>query len=896
MNETPTASARDKHFNHKEREAELYKLWEQAGVFKPESAKDQKAPVFNIAMPPPNANGELHLGHAFGYTVMDIFGRFHRLLGERVLLIPGKDHAGIQTQVVFEKKLKSEGVDTTKIPVKELYEQCYAFCQDRAGYMRAQEKTLGISADWDRELFTLDPRLNDIVFETFEKLWADDLVYKGHRMVNWSVFSQTSISDVEVEYKEQDGHLWYISYVLEGGPIETSDKIKLPNGTEIPLGNPGIYSATTRPETMLGDTALAVHPDDERYKKFVGKRAIVPIVNRSIPIVADTRVDPTYGTGVIKITPAHDFADYDIGVDHKIEAIQVIGKDGKMTEAAGAAYAGLKSAECRTKVIEKLTEEGKLLDTVKIKHKVPIGERGKDIIEPLISEQWFVNVDKPGMSLKENALKLLRSGKIQIFPSRFMVLFEQWLENLRDWNISRQLWWGHQLPVWHRTTNDKTETKVGRNCPEGDGWERETDVFDTWFSSGQWAYSTTAACGQLNLDNPVSNNPFFPTHTMVMGRDILFFWASRMLLLTTYRLKDVPWKNIYFTGLIRDEHGQKMSKSKGNGIDPNATIEKFGADALRLALIMGASPGNDIALSERKIEGYSKFGNKLWNASKLIEMKVGAKAQPLPAKITLASNRWILSEFSQVHSAVTQKLNEYEISIAANELYNFTWFTFCDKYLEMMKVLTEMGTDEQRAETASVAAATFGALLTLLHPFIPFITEEIYQTLSCVNHGGMLATGSWKNPFPSVVNEEKELLTAMEVVAGIRSVKAALVIPHKKIRVSLTHTLSSESILLIQELGKVEFCAASEIPAHLALRKPVLEGVVICEVEGKENYRQRLEKDITQYASMIENIEKKLSGDFAKQAKPELVEKEREKLELSIKAVAELRSELALFS
>ena len=895
MNETP--STRDKHFNHHEQEAKLYALWEKAGVFKPESAKDQTAAAFNIAMPPPNANGELHLGHAFGYTVMDILGRYHRLLGERVLLIPGKDHAGIQTQVVFEKKLKSEGIDITKIPVTELYDQCYAFCQDRAGYMRAQEKTLGISADWDRELFTLDPRLNDIIFETFERLWKDELVYKGHRMVNWSVFSQTSISDVEVEYKEQDGHLWYIAYQIEGGSVATSDVIKLPNGQSIPLGNPGIYTATTRPETMLGDTALAVHPDDDRYKAFIGKRAIVPIVNRSIPIVADKRVDPTYGTGVIKITPAHDFADYYIGVDHNLEAIQVIGKDGKMTEAAGADYVGLKSAEARLKVIEQLTQLGVLLDTIKIKHKVPIGERGKDIIEPLISEQWFVNVDKPGKSLKENALKLVRSGSIQIFPARFQVLFEQWLENLRDWNISRQLWWGHRLPVWHRTTDGNLETKVGRNRPEGNGWEQETDVFDTWFSSGQWAYSTTAACGQLDLDAAAAENPFFPTHTMVMGRDILFFWACRMLLLTAYRTGQVPWKNIYFTGLIRDEHGQKMSKSKGNGIDPNKTIERFGADSLRLALIMGASPGNDIALSERKIEGYSKFGNKLWNAAKLIEMKVGSSVAPLPKTITLGINRWILSELANAHKVTTEKLSELEISIAANELYYFSWFSFCDKYLEMMKVFIELGTPAQQAETASVAAFCFRSLLTLLHPFIPFITEEIYQTMACINSGGTLATSSWADALLTATTpEEKELLTAVEIVAAIRSVKAALNIAHKRIRVSLTHSLSPENSLLVGELAKVDYVAATEITGDLALRKPVLDGVVICEVEGKENYRKRLEKDIAQYRGVIENIEKKLGGDFVNLAKPELVEKEREKLELSVKAVTELQSELALFA
>lgn len=864
-------SALGKTFEFTSREPELYRLWEESGCFKPETALDQKAPVFNISMPPPNANGELHLGHAFGYSVMDILGRFHRLRGKRVLLLPGKDHAGIQTQVVFEKKLKSEGVDPKGKEIKELYDSCYAFCVDRAQYMRSQEKTLGLSADWSRELFTLDPRLNEIVFETFVQLWNDGLVYRGNRIVNWSVFSQTAISDVEVEYREQEGNLWHVNYA-----------------------EPGIVVATTRPETMLGDTALAVHPEDDRYKQLIGTVVTVPLVGRKIPIVGDRRVDPSFGSGVVKVTPAHDFLDYDIGVDQKLEIVQVIGKDGLMTEAAGAAFRGLKIIECREKVLEQLKAEGRLLKTEPMRHKVPIGERGKDIIEPLISEQWFIAVDKPGKSLKGHALEMLRSGRISIHPERFRVLFEQWLENLRDWNISRQLWWGHRLPVWYRTTSQGVETYVGTAAPRGEGWEQDPDVFDTWFSSGQWAYSTIAAHKMVGMKLDDNRSDFFPTHTMVMGRDILFFWACRMLLLTSYRMKQVPWKNIFFTGLIRDEHGQKMSKSKGNGIEPNEMISKYGSDSLRLAMVMGASAGNDISFAERKVEGYSKFINKLWNAAKLIELKTGTDSVLLPSEISCETNRWILGELAQTRELVAQKIEEYELSVAADELYRFTWTVFCDWYLEMMKVLIDKGQAPWQQETKAVSQLVLGQLLAILHPFIPFVTEEIYQALTCVRDGKLLAGSRWDRKLPVSGPSAAELPAVMEVIGAVRSVKAALNIPHKEIRLATTVNFGAEYSLLITALARVALCKESEISAELALRKPFSGGSIICEVEGKEKYRERLEKDIAGHRGTVQNIESKLSGSFATQAKPEVVEKERERLAQSKAAIAELEKELVL--
>ncbi|MBX7143963.1 MAG: valine--tRNA ligase [Oligoflexia bacterium] len=894
MSEQSTSSL-DKHFNFKEREAALYTAWEQAGIFRPEAASSKSAPVFNIAMPPPNANGELHLGHSYGYTVMDILGRFHRLAGERVLMLPGKDHAGIQTQVVFEKKLQAEKVDIKSIPTADLYKRCYDFCTDRAKYMRAQEKMLGLSADWSRELFTLDPRLSDIVFETFERMWKDGLIYRGSRIINWSVFSQTAISDVEVEYVERDGGLWYLSYPLVQ-PLTKSSKheLALPDGRKVKVGELGMVTATTRPETMLGDTALAVHPDDERYKDLVGCEAIVPLVGRRVRIIADKRVDPTYGTGVIKVTPAHDFADYDMGQDHKLELVQVIGKDGLMTKEAGAEFAGLSTKQCREAVLKRLAEEGRLLAESTIKHKVPVGERGKDVIEPLVSEQWFVNVDKAGNSLKRRALEMVKAGKIKIYPARFQVLFEQWLENLRDWNISRQIWWGHRLPVWYRKQGDKEEVHVGRQAPAGAGWTQDTDTFDTWFSSGQWAYSTFAAHGMVNLDKTPASNEFFPSHTMVMGRDILFFWACRMLLLTTYRLGDVPWKNIFFTGLIRDEHGQKMSKSKGNGIEPNDVISRHGTDALRLSLVMGASPGNDIIVSERKIEGYSKFINKLWNAAKLIEMKTcSIHDKGLPAQPTLAANRWILRELARVHRNVTQKMQEYEISIAADELYGFSWTVFCDWYLEMMKVLIDTGNDAYKQETATTVREVFRRILIMLHPFVPYISEELYQKVAGLKRTAFLAGESWDYKLQEVEGTD-EVSELMEIVGAIRSVKSALNISSKRIAVSVPGARSAELSLLIKELARVDFVSDAQIPGDRALRKPFSGGVLVLDVDGKENYQKRLEKDAELNRSTIAGIEKKLSGEFATHAKAELVERERERLEQSRKALQEIEKELAM--
>lgn len=935
------------HFDHLTQEQELYKKWESVGAFSFEKAEDSKAPVFNIAMPPPNANGELHLGHSLGYTVMDILGRYHRLTGHRTLLLPGKDHAGIQTQVVFEKLLKAQGVDHHAMSSEELYDKCYEFCIDRAAYMRSQEKWLGLSADWDKELFTLDPQLSEIVFETFKRMWDDGLVYRKKRIVNWSVFSQTALSDVEVEFKEVPGHLWFIRYpwttkpssarevaAFELSPTHKALKgdnhsfvVIAPKGTALPVNGTrvilpegeylafkkiedfkklaeqtgeqlhhttheamivlpavesetGMVVATTRPETLLGDVALAVHPEDPRYAAFVGSSVQLPRTARSIPVIADNAIDPTYGTGVVKVTPAHDPLDYEIGERHKLEAIQVIGKDGRMTQEAGAAYVGLKGSECREKVVADVENDGLLIKTEEMSHKVPISERGKDVIEPLLSEQWWIAVDKPGNSLKQRALQFIKESRINVFPDRFTELFVQWLENLRDWNISRQIWWGHRMPIWYKTNSDgSTETQVSLSDLSADGWTQETDTFDTWFSSGQWAYSTFARHGLTDLDKKPLGD-FVPSHTMVMGRDILLFWACRMLLLTTYRINEVPWKNILFTGLIRDEHGQKMSKSKGNGIEPGDIIRKYGADAVRLGLVISSSAGNDISLSIKKIEGYSKFINKIWNAARLLVLKTSDEAQPLvrfPDMLTLESSRWIINELAKARIAASERMKVYDVSAAAHELYNFTWGVFCDWYLEICKVLCEKGTESEKSEAKLVARACFRELLLLLHPLIPFVTEDLYQRLPGCARKPTLCQETLET-LPGVTYEGAGISMMQEVITSIRSVKAYMNAQYARIRVALQVDLSDELKLLIAEIAKVDLVAVSDIPSDMALRKPILGGSIVCEVAGKDTYKARLEKELVQAKATRETLTKKLSGPFASHGKPELVAAEREKL------------------
>lgn len=724
-----------KQYNFKEREDAIYGLWEKSGFFNPDNIKSSKK--YCNVLPPPNANGELHSGHASGYAVMDIFGRFERMQGKKVLLLPGKDHAGIQTQVVFERKIKEEkGITRHEMGRKKFYDASYAFCMDRAKYMRSQERKIGISADWSREKFTLDPDGLKIALETFVKMYKDGLVYKGHRIINWCHRCGTALADVEVEHHERDGKLYYIKY-----PVKDSKEF--------------IVVATTRPETMLGDTAVAVNPKDKRFLGHIGQNVILPLQNKEIPVIADRRIDMEFGTGAVKITPAHDPLDWQIGKDHKLEEVAVIDEKALITENGGE-YAGLGVMEAREKIVEDLKKLELLEKEESLTNNVSVCERCKTVIEPLISNQWFVAVDAEKYSLKKKALEMIKSGKVEIYPENFKKILINWFDNLNDWCISRQIWWGPQFPVWYR---DK-EIYVGLEAPKGEGWVQDENTFDTWFSSSQWPYTT------LGYPKGKDFKEFFPSDMMIMGKDILFFWAARMLMLGVYRTGKAPFKNLYFTGLVRDKEGKKFSKSRGNGIDPIPMVDKYGSDALRLSLVMDIAPGQDSRLSEEKIESFRNFVTKLWNIFRysiqsdenfvLVE-KISKR------DLKTLSDKWIVSQLEETTKRVTEFMKDKNISLAQDALRKFTWDSLADWYLEINKM----------EKNSKVLGYVLDKTLKLWHPFMPFVTEEIFQNF----HEGkkIIMIEKWPKSEKKFIDKkaENDFSDLQEFIGKIRNIRSS---------------------------------------------------------------------------------------------------------------------------
>lgn len=694
----------DKVYNHKEVEEKWYSDWEKKGYFKPEINPDGKP--FSIILPPPNANGRLHIGHAM-YVIEDIMIRYHRMLGESTLWLPGADHAGILTQVVYERELEKAGKTRQDLGRDEFYKRTYEFTQKNKKEMYDQLRAMGFSLDWSREKFTLDPEISKVVYGTFKKLYDDGLIYRGTRMINWCPRCATVLSDLEVLHKEKEGNIWYLKY-----PIKNSKEF--------------ITVATTRPETMLGDTAVAINPDDKRYKDFVGKTVVLPLMDREIPIIADSFVDKDFGTGAVKITPAHDPNDYEAGKRHSLEQIQVIGQDDKMTDKAGK-YAGLDKYAARKQIVADL-EELKLVDKIE-RHTSSIGvcERCGTVVEPLVSLQWFIAVNKDGKSgknLAKDALEAVKSGKIKIIPQRFEKIYYNWMENLHDWCISRQLWWSHQIPVWYK----RDEVYVGVEAPESEGWTQDPDTLDTWFSSGQWPF-TTLGYGQKD-DSDFKK--FYPTSVMETGYDILFFWVARMIMLGLYVTDKVPFETVYLHGLVRDEKGQKMSKSKGNAIDPLIAADQYGADAVRMALVFGTGAGNDANIGESKIKGMRNFTNKLWNIGRyVIDMK--PEVVNYEAKLN-EDDKLILKELEGLKANVTKAISDYRFSQASEELYDFIWHKYADKYIEATK--------DRRSDAQGVLEQVLEESLRLLHPFMPLLTEEIWQKLPRKD-GESIMVSSW---------------------------------------------------------------------------------------------------------------------------------------------------------
>lgn len=691
----------DKNFDFKKRENEIYKNWEENGYFKPVIDKDKKP--FVISMPPPNVTAKLHIGHALDDTIQDILIRYHRMLGDPTLYVPGTDHASIATEVKVVEKLKKEGKSKESLGREKFLEEAWKWKEEYGGKIVEQQRKLGLSCDWQRARFTMDEGCSKAVLEVFERLYNEGIIYKGERLVNWCPECKTPISDIEVEYEEQKSNLWHIRY-----KIENSDDY--------------VVVATTRPETMLGDTAVAVNPNDDRYKDIVGKKVFLPIVNKYIPVVADRYVDMEFGTGVVKITPAHDPNDFKVGKRHDLEIINILNEDGTLNEKAGK-YEGMTTLEAREEIVKELKDIGALVKIEPHVHNVGSCYRCHHTIEPYISNQWFVKMEE----LAKPAIEAVKNGDIKFIPKRFEKIYLNWMENIEDWCISRQLWWGHRIPAYYCKECGKITVSKEHitTCECGGEVVQDEDTLDTWFSSALWPFSILGW-----PDNTEDYSYFYPNSVLVTGYDIITFWVSKMIFSGLHYTNKIPFENVYIHGLVRDSQGRKMSKSLGNGVDPIEVIENYGTDALRFSLTQNISAGNDMRYMPEKLETARNFANKLWNAAKFVNMYIDDIAVENVENF-LPADKWILTKLSKLEKEVKDNLDKYELGVPLQKLYDFIWSDFCDWYIEIVK--TRLYDKETNPFSYSVAAWTLNHVLVqvikMLHPYMPFITEEIYQNL-----------------------------------------------------------------------------------------------------------------------------------------------------------------------
>ena len=733
-----------KTFDFQEAESRLYQWWEENGWFKPEVADDDAEP-FVISMPPPNVTGVLHIGHALFTALEDLMIRYERMQGKAALWVPGTDHAGIATQLQVEKQLAEEGNSRFDIGREAFLERTWQWKEEKGGTITTQLRRMGASCDWDRERFTLDEGLSNAVQEVFIKLWEQGLIYRGPRLVNWSPGLKTAVSDLEVERVDENGKLYYFNYPVEGGE-------------SLPV-------ATTRPETILGDTAVFVHPEDERYQQFIGKKAYVPMIDRKIPIIADEYVDLEFGTGALKITPGHDFNDYDIGQKHNLELINIMNKDATINENGGP-YAGLDRFEARKKLWADMEAAGMTIKVEPHAMKVPRSQRGGEVVEPLLSDQWFVKMD----DIAAKALKAVREGDIKIVPERFEKVYYNWLENIQDWCVSRQLWWGHRIPAWFREKDGDpySEIYVGRTAPEGDGWVPEEDVLDTWFSSGLWPFSTLGW-----PDNTPDLARFYPTHVMETGHDILFFWVARMIMMGLWFTDEAPFHTVYLHGLVRDSEGRKFSKTIGNVIDPLVVADEYGADPLRFALVTSGTPGNDVNLDMEWVENSRNFINKVWQATSFAvgnldgDIEIGA---PAPDELDLPS-KWIMSRLNKLVKNVQYLFDSYQFGEAGRNVRNFIWEEFAPWYLEISKHPLYNGDEAEKTLARRVLVHVLDTCLRLLHPFMPFATEELFSYLP--HQEDALIIAQWPQVDVRYIDEnaEKQMNILMDLVRGVRDIR-----------------------------------------------------------------------------------------------------------------------------
>ena len=748
----------DTKYDPSESERRIYNTWESEGFFKPTGVGDER---FSIVMPPPNVTGSLHMGHALNTTLQDILVRYQRMKGRDVLWQPGTDHAGIATQMVVERNLAAEGnTDRQSLGRETFIEEIWKWKEKSGGTITRQLRRLGASCDWSRERFTMDEGLSEAVVKVFVDLYNDGLIYKDKRLVNWDPALKTAISDLEVIQKEMDGHLWYIRYNFE----EDSKN--------------SITIATTRPETMFGDTAIAVHPKDKRYKKLVGKKIVIPIVNRAIPIIEDEYADPDQGSGAVKITPAHDFNDFEVGKRNNLEMISILDTNGALNENTPKDWQGIDRFEARELLLKQLEEKGYLVKAEPYLNSVPHGDRSDVIIEPYLTDQWYVDAK----TLAKPAIENVENGETKFIPENWSKTYFDWMNNIQPWCISRQLWWGHRIPAWY---TDKGEVIVAKSEAEAkiiakekystDKISRDEDVLDTWFSSALWPFST--------LDWPNDTNDldrFYPTSLLITGFDIIFFWVARMMMMGLYFQKKIPFSEVYIHALVRDENGQKMSKSKGNVVDPLELIDQYGADSLRFTLASMASFGRDIKLSKSRVEGYRNFGTKLWNASRFCEINNCSKYQKIDLEnLKCILTNWILGEIIKTDKKINLYLDEYKFNEASNEIYHFIWHIFCDWYLELIKPYFDSSDSEHLDEIKAVTAFSLKFILTKLHPFMPFITEELWENLGYKEKPLILS--EWDLNLPEKEDVKLSLNTnfIINIISSIRSIRSELNIASK---------------------------------------------------------------------------------------------------------------------
>lgn len=934
----------EKAYNPKDFEDRIYADWEKKGYFKPKTDTDSalysankaseslsapaNAESFTVVIPPPNVTGVLHMGHGLNNALQDIIVRYHRMTGKNTLWLPGTDHAGIATQNVVERRLKKDGLSRHDLGREAFVKKTWEVKEEHHEIITKQLKKIGASVDWSRERFTMDEGLSRAVREVFVSLFERGLIYKGNYLVNWCTSCGTALADDEVEHTDKQGMMYHLYYEIEGASLPA---VKLEDGTEFPGGNK-IEIATTRPETLLGDTAVAVHPDDPRYTALIGKKVLLPLTGRSIPVVADSYVDPSFGTGVVKITPAHDPNDWELGQRHNLEIINILNPDGSLNDAVPKIYQGLSSKEARKKVLEDLVELGLYKEEKPISHAVGHCYRCDTVVEPYLSDQWFVKM-KP---LADKALKAWKDGDIVFYPKKWENTYSHWMENIRDWCISRQLWWGHRIPVWY--CDNCGEMMVSRvdlsECTKCKSKEihQDADVLDTWFSSWLWPFSTLGwPENGKNLEDLASDfKTFYPTTALVTAYDIIFFWVSRMIMAGLEFTGKVPFKDIYIHGLVRDKQGRKMSKSLGNGLDPLEITEEFGSDAMKFTLGFMCAQGQDILIDKESFKLGSRFANKIWNASRYLLGNLEERnLVPIQDSDLTDLDKWIYARLNEAVKALRSALETYRYNDGAQALYEFFWTEFCDWYIEATKLSFRNGTDDEKDRATSVLMNLLEESLRLLHPYLPFVTEEIYAKLpleeiaenrakaaslnSCSNgnaskisspseYTGMLIAA----PYPLVraarENEavEKAFRQMQEIIRSIRALRAECGLgPELKLHVSLRASSDedkknmsekTELILLLAGLGQLNFCDEKPEQTIGMVGKGFEVFMHISESIDLSQLKMRFEKEALKEEAFINKVAAKLKGNFAKNAPEEIVRNEKEKMEASSTRLKTLRS------